>query len=184
MHRFAKELVALQPDLILSQATPTTAALFQETRTIPIVFAIVADPVGSGFVASLARPGGNATGFVVTEGYGIGCQRIETMKRTRGLGFWHFSTQTAGRDFMLVVGITPTGNRDAGKFAADATQLPTGCQPGSLAKLARRRSHKATLLTCRELTARTPKRSGHRHRCVAYLADIARAESRAESRAE
>ena len=51
----------------LSQSTPTTAALLQETRIIPIVFAIVADPVGSGFVASLARPGGNATGFVVTE---------------------------------------------------------------------------------------------------------------------
>jgi putative tryptophan/tyrosine transport system substrate-binding protein len=68
MHRFAKELVALQPDLILSQSTPTTAALLQETRAIPIIFAIVADPVGSGFVASLARPGGNATGFVVTEG--------------------------------------------------------------------------------------------------------------------
>jgi len=67
MHRFARELVALQPDLILSQSTPTTAALLQETRIIPIVFAIVADPVGSGFVASLARPGGNATGFVVTE---------------------------------------------------------------------------------------------------------------------
>jgi putative ABC transport system substrate-binding protein len=46
-HRFAKELVALQPDLILSQTTPTTAALLQETRTIPIVFAILADPVGS-----------------------------------------------------------------------------------------------------------------------------------------
>jgi len=67
MHRFARELVALQPDLILSQSTPTTAALLQETRIIPIVFAIVADPVGSGFVASLARPGGNAIGFVVTE---------------------------------------------------------------------------------------------------------------------
>src|SRR5271166_4381297 len=52
MHRFARELVALQPDLILSQSTPTTAALLQETRIIPIVFAIVADPVGSGFVAS------------------------------------------------------------------------------------------------------------------------------------
>jgi putative tryptophan/tyrosine transport system substrate-binding protein len=60
MHRFARELVALQPDLILSQSTPTTAALLQETRIIPIVFAIVADPVASGFVASLARPGGNA----------------------------------------------------------------------------------------------------------------------------
>jgi len=60
---FAKELVALQPDLILSSVTPTTAALLEQTRTIPIVFATVSDPVGSGFVASLARPGGNVTGF-------------------------------------------------------------------------------------------------------------------------
>ncbi len=61
--RFAKELVALQPDLILSAATPTTTALLQQTRTIPIVFVTVADPVGSGFVASFSRPGGNVTGF-------------------------------------------------------------------------------------------------------------------------
>jgi ABC-type uncharacterized transport system substrate-binding protein len=61
--RFAKELVALQPDLILSSVTPTTAALLQQTRTIHMVFATVSDPVGSGFVASLARPGGNVTGF-------------------------------------------------------------------------------------------------------------------------
>jgi putative ABC transport system substrate-binding protein len=61
--RFAKELVALQPDLILSAVTPTTAALLEQTRSIPIVFATVSDPVGSGFVASLARPGGNVTGF-------------------------------------------------------------------------------------------------------------------------
>src|SRR5262249_12030240 len=61
--RFAKELVALQPDLILSAVTPTTAALLEQTRTIPIVFATVADPVGSGFVASFSRPGGNVTGF-------------------------------------------------------------------------------------------------------------------------
>jgi len=67
MHRFAKELVALQPDLILSQNTPATAALVQETRTVPIIFAIVADPIGSGFVASYPRPGGNATGFAVAE---------------------------------------------------------------------------------------------------------------------
>ena len=65
MHRFARELVALQPDLILSQSTPTTAALLQETHIIPIVFAAVADPVGSGFVQSLARPGANATGFTI-----------------------------------------------------------------------------------------------------------------------
>jgi len=78
-HRFAKELVALQPDLILSQTTPTTAALLQETRTIPIVFAVLADPVGSGFVASLARPGGNATGFVVMEG-SLGGKWLELLK--------------------------------------------------------------------------------------------------------
>ena len=67
MQRFAKELVALQPDLILSQSTPTTAALLQQTRTIPIIFVNVADPVGSGFVASFPRPGGNVTGFTNME---------------------------------------------------------------------------------------------------------------------
>jgi putative tryptophan/tyrosine transport system substrate-binding protein len=67
MQRFAKELVALQPDLILSHLTPTTTALLQQTRTIPIVFALVADPIGSGFVASFARPGGNVIGFIFTE---------------------------------------------------------------------------------------------------------------------
>src|SRR5262249_49769072 len=66
--RFAKELVALQPDLILSNNTPTTAALLQQTRAIPIVFATVSDPIGSGFVAGLARPGGNVTGFQTAVG--------------------------------------------------------------------------------------------------------------------
>jgi putative tryptophan/tyrosine transport system substrate-binding protein len=65
--RFAKELVALQPDLILSQTTPTTAALLQQTHAIPIIFGNVVDPIGSGFVASFPRPGGNVTGFVIME---------------------------------------------------------------------------------------------------------------------
>ncbi|MBV8591182.1 MAG: ABC transporter substrate-binding protein [Acetobacteraceae bacterium] len=64
---FAKELVALQPDVILSHGTAVTAALQRETKTIPIVFVIVSDPVGSGFVASLPRPGGNITGFINLE---------------------------------------------------------------------------------------------------------------------
>jgi putative ABC transport system substrate-binding protein len=64
---FAKELVALQPDVILSHSTPVTAALQRESRTIPIVFAAVADPIGSGFVASLPRPGGNITGVMQYE---------------------------------------------------------------------------------------------------------------------
>jgi ABC-type uncharacterized transport system substrate-binding protein len=68
MRRLAQELVALQPDLILSQITPTTAALLQQTRTFPIVFAMVADPVGSGFVASMSRPGGQVTRFATLEG--------------------------------------------------------------------------------------------------------------------
>jgi ABC-type uncharacterized transport system substrate-binding protein len=63
----AKELVALQPDLILAQGTPVTAALQRETRTIPIVFVVVTDPVGDGFVAGLAQPGGNITGFLTSE---------------------------------------------------------------------------------------------------------------------
>ena len=65
--RFAKELIALQPDLILSHSTPTTAELLLQTRTIPIIFATVTDPVGSGFVANLPRPGGIVTGFTLVE---------------------------------------------------------------------------------------------------------------------
>ena len=68
MQRFVKELVGLQPDLILTQNTPITALILQQTRTIPIIFANVSDPVGSGFVASLPRPGGNVTGFIDMEG--------------------------------------------------------------------------------------------------------------------
>jgi putative ABC transport system substrate-binding protein len=61
--RYASELVALAPDVIFCQTSPATAALLRATRTIPIVFARVTDPVGQGFVRSLANPGGNATGF-------------------------------------------------------------------------------------------------------------------------
>jgi putative tryptophan/tyrosine transport system substrate-binding protein len=65
---FAKELVGLNPDVLVAITTPSTAALQKETRTIPIVFAVVSDPVGSGLVASLANPGGNITGFINIEG--------------------------------------------------------------------------------------------------------------------
>ena len=75
----AKELVALQPDVILAGTTPVTAALQRETRTIPIVFAPVSDPVGAGFVASLARPGGNITGFINIEA-AMGGKWLELLK--------------------------------------------------------------------------------------------------------
>jgi putative ABC transport system substrate-binding protein len=76
---FARELVSLQPDLILAQTTPVVAALQRETKTIPIVFVVVADPVGSGFVASLPHPGGNITGFINLEA-SLGGKWIEILK--------------------------------------------------------------------------------------------------------
>jgi putative tryptophan/tyrosine transport system substrate-binding protein len=77
--RFAEELVGLQPDLLISEFTPTTAALLQQTHTIPIIFVTISDPVGSGFVASFARPGRNATGFVTADGL-LGGKWLELLK--------------------------------------------------------------------------------------------------------
>src|SRR5215472_10557765 len=67
LRTFAKELIGLQPDVLLATSTPVTAALARETQTIPIVFTLVADPISSRFVASLSHPGGNITGFSVLE---------------------------------------------------------------------------------------------------------------------
>ena len=67
MERLARELVALQPDVLLSHNTPTTSTLLRHTRAIPIVFAVVSDPIGSGFVSSFPRPGGSVTGFTNIE---------------------------------------------------------------------------------------------------------------------
>ena len=78
MQTLAKELVGLQPDVILANTTPVTAALQRATSTIPIVFVIVADPVGSGFVATLPRPGGNITGLVNEEASTVG-KRLELL---------------------------------------------------------------------------------------------------------
>ena len=77
--RHAAELAALAPDVILANAAPTLGPLLEATRTVPIVFAIVADPVGAGFVDSLARPGGNATGFMNFE-YGLSGKWLELLK--------------------------------------------------------------------------------------------------------
>jgi putative tryptophan/tyrosine transport system substrate-binding protein len=79
MKRLAQELVALQPDVILSNTTPVTAAFRSATATIPIVFVIVSDPVGDGFVESLARPGGNLTGFINLEA-SVGGKWLELLK--------------------------------------------------------------------------------------------------------
>jgi len=79
MERAAKEVVALQPELILTSSTPAAGAMLQHTRTIPIIILLVADPVGSRFVASLPRPGGNATGFTPIVG-SLGGKWAELLK--------------------------------------------------------------------------------------------------------
>jgi ABC-type uncharacterized transport system substrate-binding protein len=79
IERRAKELAAFRPDLILTSSTPATAAMVQQTRTIPIIFVMVGDPVGSGFVESLSRPGGNLTGFTPIES-SLGGKWMELLK--------------------------------------------------------------------------------------------------------
>ena len=80
IRKYAAELVALGPDVFLSTGGVSLAALLQATRTIPIVFTNVPDPVGAGFVDSLARPGGNATGFVVFE-FSLAGKWLELLKQ-------------------------------------------------------------------------------------------------------
>ena len=79
IRRYAAELVALAPDVIVASGAATLAPLLQATRTVPIVFATVTDPVGAGFVDSLARPGGNATGFTASE-YSLSGKWLELLK--------------------------------------------------------------------------------------------------------
>ena len=79
LRKVATELAALSPDVILASTTPAVAALQQATSTVPVVFAQVADPVSAGFVASLAKPGGNMTGFTVFD-YEIGAKWLELLK--------------------------------------------------------------------------------------------------------
>src|SRR5262249_18420435 len=121
-------LVALAPQVILANSTQAVAALLQATRTVPIVFVSLPDPVGSGFVNSLARPGGNITGFLAFE-FGMGAKRLELLKEvapqtTRvammrdptiaaGTGQWG-AIQTAAPSFG--VELSPIDVRDAGEI--------------------------------------------------------------------
>jgi putative ABC transport system substrate-binding protein len=81
IHKFASELIALGPDVVMAFTSAAVTALRQATSTVPIVFAVVADPVGAGYVESLARPGGNVTGFAAQE-YAVGGKWMEFLKET------------------------------------------------------------------------------------------------------
>jgi ABC-type uncharacterized transport system substrate-binding protein len=99
IRRYAAELVGLAPDVILGAVTTSVQALLEVTRTIPIVFAGATDPVGGGLVASLARPGGNVTGFSVQE-FGLRAKSLELLKelspRTARVAVLRDSTTTGG----------------------------------------------------------------------------------------
>ena len=142
VRRHATELAALAPDVIVSPGASTVGPLLQVTRTIPIVFAIVADPVGAGFVASLARPGGNATGFTSFE-YGTSGKWLELLKEvaprvTRvaiirdpfvpagSAGFAAIQTVTPS----FGVELTPVGLRDSDEIERGIAAFARGSNDG------------------------------------------------------
>jgi putative ABC transport system substrate-binding protein len=121
-------LVSLVPDVILANGNEVVRALLQATRSVPIVFLAVADPVGAGFVDSLARPGGNATGFMTFE-YSIGGKWLELLKQiapavTRVAVLRDSATSTGMGQFGVIqavalslrVEVTPVNVRDAGEI--------------------------------------------------------------------
>jgi len=134
--RYATELVALAPDVILAGGNSAVEALQQATRALPIVFANATDPVGSGFVESLARPGGNATGFMNVE-FGLSGKSLELLKviaprvtraavvRTPGVATSQFAAiQAVAPSFG--VELTPVGGGDAGEIERAVTAFARG----------------------------------------------------------
>ena len=128
VRRYAAELVALAPDVIVANSSQVVAALIEATRTVPIVFAVIPDPIGAGFVNSLARPGGNATGFLLYE-YGLSGKWLELLKQiapqTTRVALIRDLTAASGAAFFgviqaaapsLGVEVSPINMRDAGEI--------------------------------------------------------------------
>src|SRR5262245_15019060 len=115
----AKELVALQPDVILAHSTPVAVALQRESRAIPVVLGAVSDPIGSGFIGSLARPGGNLTGFLQYEEGIVGkwlgmlkeiapsLARVAFIANTKSPPFDYFFRAAEGFAGLLAVALVP-----------------------------------------------------------------------------
>ena len=119
IRRHAAELAALAPDVILAHGASTVGPLLQATRTVPIVFPVVGDPVAAGFVDSLARPGGNATGFMTFE-YGMGGKWLELLKEI---------APSVTRVAVLRDPATPTGPAQFGVIQAVAPSLGVEVSP-------------------------------------------------------
>jgi putative tryptophan/tyrosine transport system substrate-binding protein len=139
-HRYAEELLALAPDVLLASGTPSVQALQKVTRTVPIVFALVADPIGAGFVESLARPGGNTTGFTPME-YGFAAKWLELLKEiapgvTRAAVLRDSAIPTGIGQFAVIqsvsrsvgVEVSPLNLRDAGEIEPALTAF---ARPGN-----------------------------------------------------
>src|SRR5262245_51782501 len=142
LRKAATELVTLSPDIILASTTPAVAALQQATSTVPIVFAQVADPVSAGFVASLAKPGGNMTGFTVFD-YAIGAKWLKLVKVVGpyrpGVGVIRGPTSTSSiGQFAAVqsaarlfgVEVSPLGGQDANDLERTVTEFARGSNCG------------------------------------------------------
>jgi putative ABC transport system substrate-binding protein len=138
----AAQLVAFAPDVILATSSPALAALQQVTRTVPIVFASVVDPVGGGFVANLARPGGNITGFTLFE-YGLSGKWPEFLKQiapgvTRAAVLRDATLKTAVGQFAAIEAVAPSlglelspfAVRDAGEIERAVTAFARGSNGG------------------------------------------------------
>src|SRR5271168_1446726 len=126
-HKYAAELVALAPDVILGVAV-TVGPLLQATRTAPIVFAIVPDPVGSGFVDRLSRPGGNATGFMMFEyslcGKWLGLLKEIAPTVTRAAVLWDPTVPAGIGQFAVIQSVAPSVSVDARPInLRDATEI-------------------------------------------------------------
>jgi hypothetical protein len=110
--QYAAELLALAPDVILANSSAALASLLQATRTVPIVFTTVADPVGAGYVDSLGRPGGNATGFLLWE-YSIAAKWLELLKEiaphvTRAMVFRQSAIAAVPGQFGVIQAAAPS----------------------------------------------------------------------------
>jgi putative tryptophan/tyrosine transport system substrate-binding protein len=144
IRKYAAELVALAPDVILASGTANVGPLLQATRTVPIVFPIVGDPVGAGFVDSLARPGGNATGFMSFE-YSLSGKWLELLKQiaphvTQAAVLRDAATMSGPAQFSVIqavapslrVEVNPINMRDAGEIERGVAAFARSSTSGGL----------------------------------------------------